>query len=182
MIIIPFYDEIFLDIYPFGGDYQVSNYGRVISWKDKDNPRLLSQKIDKDGYCEVGLWVAGRQHMKKVHQLVAMEFLDNNDLKYQINHKDFNRKNNKVNNLEWATHQEDANHRKENNRFIKGEKHYGYGKFRGESKTAKLVLDLNTGIFYDCAKDAAEAKCIKYSTLKGYLNGNDKNYSSLVYV
>jgi len=53
---------------------------------------------------------------------------------------------------------------------------------RGDNGRAKLVVDLQTGIFFDCCKDAAEAYNIKWSTLRGWLNGKDKNKTNLIYV
>lgn len=180
--IVPFFDEVFVGIYPYSGDYEVSNYGRVMSFKDKSTPILLSQKTNKDGYKEVGLWCRNKAKHRKVHQLVAEAFIDNYELKSNVNHIDFNRANNHVSNLEWADPIDDAKHRLLNDRYIRGDKHYSFGKFRGDSKTAKIVLDNITGIFYYCVKDAADAKDLKYSTLKGKLNGNDKNNTSLIYV
>lgn len=52
---------------------------------------------------------------------------------------------------------------------------------RGNCVYAKLVLDLQTGIFYDCMKDAAEAYKINYSTLRSMLQGKNKNRTNLIY-
>ena len=46
---------------------------------------------------------------------------------------------------------------------------------------SKLVLDTQTGVFYDCAKDAAKAYNIKHSTLKSRLNGTVRNKTNLIY-
>lgn len=51
----------------------------------------------------------------------------------------------------------------------------------GGNNKAKLVLDLNTGIFYDCLKDACNAKCINYHTAKNQVNGTYNNKTSLIY-
>ena len=178
----PFDGEVFEDVFLFNGDYMVSTHGRVASFKDEDKPILLRQKTDKDGYLEVGLWRCGKQHFRKVHQLVAETFIDNNDLKPQVNHIDFNRGNNHISNLEWATKMDDAAHKSKHGRFPKGEKSPMYGRVGGRNLNSKMVLDTQYGIFYDCAKDAATLLGINYSTLKGMLNGNDKNYSHLVYI
>jgi hypothetical protein len=52
---------------------------------------------------------------------------------------------------------------------------------RGKSVYAKIVLDTNTGIFYDCLKDASEAYSINYSTLRSMLQGRNKNKTDLIY-
>jgi hypothetical protein len=174
--------ETYKDIPSFEGHYQASNLGNIKSIKKINGHVVLSPKIDAYGYCEVGLWVKGKVLYRKVHKLVAQTFLENPDNKPQVNHKNFIRTDNKLSNLEWATPQEDADHRAKNNRFIKGDKHYAYGKYGANSKTAKLVLDIQTGIFYDCVKEAADAKNEKYKTLVGKLSGNDNNNTSLRYV
>jgi group I intron endonuclease len=52
----------------------------------------------------------------------------------------------------------------------------------GENNSkAKIIIDLETGIFYGCIKDAAIAKCIKRSTLNNYLVGHRKNKTSMIY-
>lgn len=55
---------------------------------------------------------------------------------------------------------------------------------RGESASAKLTLCLETGIFYDCAKDASEALNINYGYFQSMLNPNskDRNKTSFIYV
>jgi hypothetical protein len=52
---------------------------------------------------------------------------------------------------------------------------------RGNNPLAKIVLCINTGIFYTCVRDAAEAYSINYSNLRCYLNGSCKNKTSLIY-
>lgn len=54
-------------------------------------------------------------------------------------------------------------------------------KSRGKNKNAKIVLCLQTGVFYDCVKDACETYNINYSTLRSMLQGVNKNKTSLVY-
>lgn len=63
-----------------------------------------------------------------------------------------------------------------------GTKNIMFGKTRGKHHLSKLVLNLETGIYYDCALDASESSNIKYSTLKCNLNGRSKNKTSFIYV
>ena len=83
--------------------YVASIYGDIFSLKTN---RLLSKSDDGNGYDQVVLYYNGKAHSKKVHRLVAETFLPNPDNKPQINHKDRNRKNNHINNLEWCTNTE----------------------------------------------------------------------------
>ena len=109
-------EEVWKDIDGFPG-YQVSDHGRVRThnkvtssakypkrvWKD----RILKQKIGKDKSCRLSLWRDGKETTVLVHRLVANEFLGRNiDTELTVNHKDGNRLNNNVSNLEWMTRED----------------------------------------------------------------------------
>jgi hypothetical protein len=96
--------------------YMVSNFGNIKSL-ERDvvrrsklgkefvyhlDEKILSKKIDSDGYELVNLYRNGKQETLKVHRLVAEAFIDNPNNFPIINHKDCNRKNNVVDNLEWC--------------------------------------------------------------------------------
>jgi len=175
------------DINGYEGHYKVNINGDVMSFKrfnktgNKSDVFILKPKIDAYGYHEVSLFIGGKVKCMKIHRLVAIAFIENPQNKPQVNHIDANKINNNLSNLEWATPQEDANHRRINNLIPKGKNHYSYGKCGGESKTAKIVLNIENGVFYDCVKDAAKAYDIKYKTLVGMLNGRDNNWTNLIY-
>lgn len=102
--------EIWRDIQGYDGLYQVSSWGRVRSWYSC----ILHPEVTKKGYLRVDLYDAdGNRKHKKVHRLVANAFIPNSDGKPQVNHKDGNKKNNSVTNLEWVTDAENKDHRKE---------------------------------------------------------------------
>lgn len=84
-------------------NYKVSNYGRVFS---KYKNGLLKQFNDAYGYFQVNL----NRHSKKVHRLVAEAFIPNPNHLSEINHKDENKHNNKVSNLEWCTSKYNMNY------------------------------------------------------------------------
>ncbi len=179
--------EIWVDIADYEGKYQVSNLGNVRSldrWvygrgrknKQLRHGHIMKQKTDKYGYLTIQLiWESIRRHIT-VHRLVAMAFIPNPQNKLQVNHIDSNKKNNTVENLEWNTAKENVTHSYKNGTSV--------GIKRGKHGMAKLVLDLNTGIYYDCGKDAAEARGIKYTAFKEALlerRGN-VNTTGLIYV
>lgn len=91
-------------------DYQVSNYGNVKSLKF-DKEKTLKPCIGTDGYYRVCLHKNKRNVTKKIHQLVAIAFLNHKPcgFKFVVNHKDFNRLNNHVDNLEIVTNRENSN-------------------------------------------------------------------------
>lgn len=102
--------EIYKDVIGYEGIYQISNLGNVKSFKcGKEKQRKLSK--DKDGYLFVGLSNSGTSDVKKVHQLVAESFLNHKrcGFKLVINHIDFDKANNRVENLEIVSARENCN-------------------------------------------------------------------------
>lgn len=94
-------EEIWKDIFGYGGVYQVSNRGRVRSCKRRSWKILKPMKLS-NGYESVTLY-SDKRNMEYVHRLVAQAFIPNpNDYLY-VNHKNEVRTDNRVSNLEWCT-------------------------------------------------------------------------------
>jgi hypothetical protein len=134
--------EIWSDISGFEGKYQVSNLGRVksLSRKRVSKDRFLTLQVD-DGYYKVGLYNFCKQRKRVfVHRLVALAFIPN-PLNYSVvNHKDCNKQNNNVDNLEWVTTQENTKHAMENGRMANGERNGWFkGKIQCFDKEGKLI-------------------------------------------
>lgn len=101
--------EVWRPIEGFEG-YQVSNLGNVKSNKTGLDIVMHPSK-DSDGYMVVSLSPnKGKYKTMKVHRLVAMAFIPNPYGKPHINHIDYNRSNNVINNLEWVTPKENTAH------------------------------------------------------------------------
>jgi len=88
----------------YGGRYAVSSDGRVFTCNKE-----LAQHV-KNQYLTVHFSVSGKRISKTVHRLVAEAFIPNSEGKPQINHKDGNKLNNNLSNLEWATAKENMRH------------------------------------------------------------------------
>ena len=104
-------EETWKDVVGFDGLYQVSNLGNV---KNK-NGRLLKPQQRRHGYLSV--WLYGKDHLRgrngkafSIHRIVAEAFLLNPNNLLEVNHKDENKQNNCVDNLEWCSHKENSNH------------------------------------------------------------------------
>lgn len=113
--------EIYKDIENYEGRFMISNYGnvksleRIINNKFNKN-RVFKECILKPSVCSNGyLYVSltDKNNIKKrirIHRLVANAFITNINRKIDVNHKDGNKKNNHVSNLEWATRSENLIH------------------------------------------------------------------------
>lgn len=98
-------------IHNYSGLYQISNFGRVktLNYKRSRQQKILKHKIN-NGYCEVQLCKNNERNMFRVHRLVANAFIPNPDKLPEVNHKDENRTNNNVNNLEWCDRKYNENY------------------------------------------------------------------------
>lgn len=103
----------FIPIVGYENSYLVSPYGEIYSIK---NNKLLKPYTDKDGYQVVGLFDNGKQKKCKVHRIVAIAFLPNPNQLVQVNHKDEDKSNNCVDNLEWCDCQYNINYGSRNNK------------------------------------------------------------------
>ena len=102
-------DEIWVDISDYEEHYQISNFGRTKSFF-RGKAKILKPFIDKDGYLSIALSKDGRVRKFKVHRLVAEAFIPNPESKPTVNHRDGNKMNNHVDNLEWNTDRENNLH------------------------------------------------------------------------
>ena len=127
--------ELWLPIIGFESRYMVSSLGRVKSLarieekyikgllvKYRVRERILSPTI-AFGYPKVVLNVNTKKRWAFVHRLVAEAFIPNPDKKREVNHKDMNRMNCVLSNLEWTTSSENKRHARKNGRYkpAKGE-------------------------------------------------------------
>ena len=99
--------EIWKDVVGYEDLYRVSNYGQV--WSNR-RQRLLKQEKNRLGYMIVFLSSNNKRKAFCVHRLVAIAFIPNPNSYREINHKDENKGNNYVDNLEWCTRTYNVNY------------------------------------------------------------------------
>ncbi|WP_373742375.1 NUMOD4 motif-containing HNH endonuclease, partial [Jeotgalibaca porci] len=101
--------EVWKDVVGFEGFYKVSDRGNIYSVERIDSRgyrcggRILKPSCNKKGYLRVNLCKNGMVKSKRAHRLVAEAFIPNPKGFLEINHKDENKSNNRVENLEWCT-------------------------------------------------------------------------------
>lgn len=99
------YEEIWKDVVGYEGVYQVSNLGRL-----RSRFKIRKPVKRKDGYWHSKLRINGVEKMKLIHRLVAEAFLEATSDQTEVNHKDGNRANTRLENLEWVTRSENLKH------------------------------------------------------------------------
>lgn len=100
-------DKIIFYSTPYKGYYANEN-GDIYSTFSK---KVLTPKIDKDGYLEYGLTVNNKIKYLRGHRIIAETFIPNPLNKPTVNHIDGNKSNNSLSNLEWSTYSENNSHR-----------------------------------------------------------------------
>ena len=103
--------EIWKDIPGYEGRYQVSNMGRVKSLPKRKgrglgyviDESILRHSVNSRGYCNIVLCKDGKTKTFSIHRLVAENFIGNPDNLPEVDHKDRNKVNNRVDNLRWVT-------------------------------------------------------------------------------
>lgn len=105
------------DVVGYEGLYRISDSGELFSVRRN---KILSPNIGLDGYRKMVISVNNIRQTVRIHRLVAEAFLENPQNKPVVNHKDGNKLNNRVDNLEWVTVLENAIHASENG-LLKGQ-------------------------------------------------------------
>lgn len=156
------------------GRYEVSNTGKVRSRDYKGTGKIKELKVCKDhkGYQRVRLCRNHKKWTIKVHREVAKAFIPNLENKDQVNHKDGNRENNNVDNLEWVTNEENMIH------AMKGERWKNVLEASTKTNTSRMRAVIATNIQtgretrYNSVSEAEKAIGTKHivSTINGKEN------------
>lgn len=142
----------------YEGLYEVSNMGRVKSLH-RSQIIILKQHVDHSGYMHVCLNKDGTPNTKRVHRLVAIAFIQNPNNYEIVNHKDGNKKNNTVDNLEWCTQSYNI-------------KHAYHNSLMNRNKQKKIVILYKRYGKYDSITEASEALGVTSGALSNAIHRN----------
>ena len=164
-------EEEWREIKGYEGKYQISNLGRVKSLKGNHGnyrEKILSGSPNTGGYLQVDLLKNGKRNTFKIHKLVAIHFIDNPNNLPEINHKDENKQNNKVSNLEWCTRKYNQNYGTRTQRASE--------KMKGsKNPRSRKVQCITTGKVFNYIKEAAEYYNIDKHSISDCCKGKYKS-------
>ena len=150
--------EIWKDCKGYEGKYQVSNQGRIWSVVSQ---RYLKPRLDSKGYWIVNLTAPnGKKKTERIHRLVALAFIENPNNLPQVNHKDENKQNCNVDNLEWCDAKYNIN--------------YGTRNLRTAQSRCKKVYCVELDRVFNSIKEAAEILHIDRRNISTVCRGRGK--------
>lgn len=154
--------------------YEVSDHGEVRSIDRSVNNyrvkgRVLRQHDSGKGYPAVALCKNGKPHTTYVHSLVANAFIPKPDtlLRLVVNHKDGDKRNNDVTNLEWVSYSQNNQHAYDNNLKERGEQFYN------TKLTEAQVKEIRKNGKYDTYEQIAQQYGVSKATIRDVLLHND---------
>lgn len=170
--------EIWKDIKDYEGFYQCSNTGKIRSLdryvieksgkKQFRSGQIIVPRLNKNGYLQFALNKDSKRKMAYVHIIVANTFIDNPfDLK-TVNHKDGNKLNNSIENLEWNSYSENNTHSyRELQRSI-----------ADEGATPKTVYIIDTVEkklqYYSSITETSKVIGLSHTQINRYIHSNNK--------
>ena len=162
---------IWKDVEGYEGLYQVSNTGLVRSFYQDKKGKLLTLVKDKGGYLRARLYKNKKQTSFLVHRLVALAFIPNPENKTTVNHKDENKLNNFVDNLEWATTAENNLYGLHCQKISKA--------LKNREDTSKKIRCIETGEIYPSISEAARKNGAHFAAVSRVCHGRQKTANGL---
>ena len=152
---------------PFDTKYAISNFGNIINVK---NGNKLKTRINIHGYVEVQLSTDGIKKNYRIHRLVGLMFLENDLNKPYINHKDGNKLNNCVSNLEWCSAKENDEHARTNN-------------LKQQNKPIKAIsIETNETMVFESLSECARYFNTNKGTIHRVLSGKRNKYKDFKFI
>lgn len=165
--------EIWRDIKGYEGFYQVSNLGRV---RNSMTDKIL-KPVPNHRYLRVTLCKNGVHKLFRIHRLVAQAFIPNPDNLPTVNHKDQDKTNNCVDNLEWSDMEYQINYGDRNNRVSQKQ-------INDPNKSKPVVqytLDMVFVAEYPSAREASRQTGVDYGNIKHCCNGKFKTAGGYIW-
>lgn len=175
--------EEWKDVEGYEGLYQVSNEGRVKSLEKRvpgkcgcsqvKRERILKVTVNSGGYPHCDVYKNGKHETVSVHRLVADAFISNPDNLPCVNHKDGDKTNNNVSNLEWVTYKENTAHAVSTGLLPMTDKHREAARQVGIRNGKKILC--SNGIEYPSIAEAARSLDLSQGNVWQVVNNKRKH-------
>lgn len=168
--------ESWADIPGYEGLYQASTFGNIRSIYGRKK-RLRPAKYSRK-YLQVTLYNGGRKECCAVHRLVALAFLPNPQNLPEVNHKDENKLNNRLDNLEWCTRAYNNSYGTAIERHVQNTDYYSPAYIDARRKRMVAVLQYIDGkciAKHESSKAASDATGISRENIIAVLKGRRKS-------
>lgn len=170
----------YVDVKDYEGHYMVDARGNIFSLKRN---RVMTPCKSNNGYLQVHLTKDGKMKSFKIHRLVAMAFIPNPYNLPQVNHKDEDKCNNHVDNLEWCTQSYNLNYNDGQKRRAKNRNYEDISRKRSNSQSKEVTQYDFDGSIIAVWKNAYVAE--KHGYDRGMINqcciGNKKSYRGYIW-
>jgi len=152
----------------YEGYYEVDSQGNVYSCKtNRARRKGILKPHEKNGYLAVNLILNGKTKHYYIHRLVAEAFIPNPDSLREVNHKDTNKHNNCVDNLEWCDRRYNLQHSYDNGLKRMGESH---GCHKLTEADVRFIRENHAPGTKYSQKGLAEVFGVKQCTISAILN------------
>ena len=163
-------------IIPVDNNYEASEDGEIREIKNK---KIVSQWKDKDGYFLATL----SNRLYRVHRLIALTFISNPEQLPVVNHKNFDKSDNHISNLEWVSYSENAKHSYTGNHRDASVKEWAkkvqpLAAKVSKTKVAQYSLDGTLLAIYESQRNASEITGVCRSSITQCVNHNRKTAGS----
>ena len=161
--------------------YAISNMGRIVSFVGNfENCRILKVSVTK-GYCSISLILkSGGETKPYIHKLVAEKFLENKNQYEKVIHLNYNKKDNRVSNLKWASNEEVVTHQKRSpNWLLYVATRDNVNRVTNSKLTTTEVMRIKKMLNRNVMKKII-AKRFKISTMQVTRIANGENWGSVV--
>lgn len=149
-------------------NYYIDEDGNIYN----KNKKLMAGKwIDNTGYYQIVLRKDGKRKHLRIHRLVALQFIPNPDRLPQVNHKDGNKLNNNINNLEWTTNSENTKHGYDNELYHSKKRKIMVKAINKLNKEEKIFSSIR-----ECSKELGLNRKTISAILYGSKETNNYNY------
>ena len=142
-------------------NYEITETGKI---RHKEKKKIRKASPSKRGYPVVSLRKDGKQYIRTIHILVARTFIPNPENKPEVNHKDGNKWNYRLNNLEWVTSRENKIHARKT----------GLHKSDGQKRVAQFDKNGTIICTFDSATLASKETGIGRSNITAVARGNTR--------